>query len=491
VERALEELQDVGLAPTLLERFVGFWKRHGLRKAVVLAIAVTLPLWRYVWIPHALSTGLSTLAESYGAELQVEDWTSDWNNIRVIGEDVVLHARGAYTNQQLLEADGVELDWSLLRGLGNLFERTKALILFRTLPPEEPVHTVTLRRATLHMERLLSGRWNWQDAVEADRVDWSATPLFRIPAIDAERLRLVWVEHLPGNSGGGLIEQTTASLYVDDVRLRATDVMLPQDTRPQAATFTIEGRTGDGRFSATGRVNFARWTPARASSSAGDIVKVSSAAVSWSPTLDLSIYLENVGAAALSRLVSDASLLPTAGSMTGRIHLVVNTEGKLNCKIDLQLRNVQYAPNPRSRYVQARRAQVERDLAEYVVNDHIATECAADWQEPGFRVAKALQAEITGGAVQTASPLVQGAAGYDRLRFVQADPEAVDTFTSDMSTKIGAAIGGQRGAAVAQALTAPHGQEGNAVTRGLKSVGRGFKRLFGGRESTPSKKKPQ
>jgi hypothetical protein len=476
IERTIDELEEMGLSPSILERFVNWWKRHGLRKAVVLVIAVTLPLWRYVWIPSTVSSGVSTIAESFGAELDVKDWTSDWGNIRVTGEDVVLYARGAYSNQQLLEASAVELDWSLWRGAGNLYERVKSLILFRDPPPEEPIHAVRLKRATLHLERLLSGRWNWLDAVAAERVNWEDTRRFRIPALDAEQLRLVWLEHLPASSGGGFIEQKTASLYLEDVRLRFTDLMLPEDSRPTGMRFAIDGRTADGVFSATGDMNLARWnTPSNGYRNA------SAAPNAWAPTFTVSMYLENVGAAAIGRLTYDASLMPSAGTMTGRIKFAVNAEGALECDVDVQMRNVEYAPNPRSNYIQARRQEVEQGLKGFTINDHIRRVCKADWQEPDFRLAKALQAEITGEAVKDAPAVVQGAAGYDRLRFVDVQNVAINTFTDEMTAKIGAAIGGARGEEVARALTAKTDQNGgNPVTRGVRSVGRGIKRLFGG-----------
>jgi len=254
-ERAMQDLQDIGLSPSFAERFVSWWKRHGLRKALVLALAVTLPLWRYVWIPSSVSAGLESYAEAYGANLVVEDWLSDWWDIAVTGEHVTLHAPGPYTEQRLLRADAIELDWSLVRGFRNLWRRAVS-VFSGERPPEEPVHAIRVRQATLHVERLLSGRWNWQDAVSPERIDLDAAARFRLPSFDADELRLVWVEHLPAASGGGLIEQKTASMFLDDVRLRFADLVLPEDVRQNATRFTAEGRTGDGRFLRKGRAQF-------------------------------------------------------------------------------------------------------------------------------------------------------------------------------------------------------------------------------------------
>ncbi len=54
------------------------------------------------------------------------------------------------------------------------------------------------------------------------------------------------------------------------------------------------------------------------------------------------------------------------------------------------------------------------------------------------------------------------------------------SYTSDMSVRIAQALGGERGAAVAKALGANDAQSQNGVSRGVRSVGRGIKRVFGG-----------
>jgi hypothetical protein len=157
---------------------------------------------------------------------------------------VTIAATGPYTEQQILRAEAIEIDWSLVRALGNVTDRLKALVFLRPMPPEEPFHSIRLHRATLHVERFLSGRWNWQDAIQPERIDIANDSRYRLPMLDADQLRLVWVEHLPSDSGGGLIEQKTASLFLDDVKLRFSDLVLPEDGRGNATRFVIEGRTG-------------------------------------------------------------------------------------------------------------------------------------------------------------------------------------------------------------------------------------------------------
>ena len=70
----MQDLQDVGLAPSEAERVLSWWKRYGGRKAVMLALAVALPLLRYEYLPWAMSSAVETLAEGYGLELTVREW---------------------------------------------------------------------------------------------------------------------------------------------------------------------------------------------------------------------------------------------------------------------------------------------------------------------------------------------------------------------------------------------------------------------------------
>lgn len=493
-DRSLEGLQDIGLNPPIIvEHFRRFWKHYGLRRAVLLSLAISLPLWRYEWMPAALSAGVETMAESIGAELKVDDWSSDWFDIAVTGEDIRLEVRGPYTESWVLAADKVELDWSLVRGLRNTFKRAGALLGGES-PPDEPVHRIRIHNGSLHLERLLSGRWNWQDAVSTSAIAGLAITdgQFRVPTLEADKLTLEWVEHLPGDSGGGLIEQKTSALNLTKVTLRVTDLLVPEDTRDNPTAIAIDGFTSDGSFSVDGRMNFARWMMgqhdaqrALAPPGAGLLRRVSATepGAQWMPSFTASISLNNVGAAALARIIaSDASLVMASGTISGHIKLA-SVDGVMTCDIDVDLHNVSYAANPRSSYVRTRRAEVERGVKDLLINDHVSRQCRVDSASPDVRVASVLHTEITGDAVKSAPIAVQAAAGFDRLRFVSMDPQARSgAMTSAVSESIGRAVGGEQGAAIARDLAKPDSPTGNAMTRGVKSVGRTIGGIFGGKK---------
>ena len=108
------------------------------------------------------------------------------------------------------------------------------------------------------------------------------------------------------------------------------------------------------------------------------------------------------------------------------------------------------------------------------------------------RAVQAFQTIVTTSALAKAPPLVRSAAGYDQAAVLDGrvpTPAELKTQIAQISLGLGEALAGNTGAVVAQALTSTSGgpsgsaQGGNPVTRGVKSVGRGIKRLFGGGSS--------
>ena len=96
---------------------------------------------------------------------------------------------------------------------------------------------------------------------------------------------------------------------------------------------------------------------------------------------------------------------------------------------------------------------------------------------------------VTSSALQDGPPLVRGAASFDEATVVGGQTVTPEQIAADISAQLGQAIGGERGAAVARALSTNDGSGGNVVSRGARSVGRGIRRLFGG-GSSPAAKKP-
>ncbi len=154
------------------------------------------------------------------------------------------------------------------------------------------------------------------------------------------------------------------------------------------------------------------------------------------------------------------------------------------------LRNVTYGANPRSPFARTAGPALERELAPVRISDSLAIDCAGGpGPRPEQRASQRLQTLVTSGALKSASPLVQGAAGFDEASVTSGRTATADEITAALTQKFGLKVAGESGAAVAKALTSDTTSGGNPVTRGARSVGRGIKRLFGG-GSNPSPKKP-
>ncbi len=478
----MQDLQDLHLAPSGIERALGWWKRFGGRQAAVLTLAVMLPLIRYEYLPHVLTTSVEALAEGYGLQLSVGEWEGSLSDIKVVGKDVVVTTSGPYREKRLFRARSIEFDWSLVRALAGAYDRVTTCwtaVFGRPCElPEELFHRVTIEGASLHVERLLAGAWNTEDAFRVESLDRlsRAVARVRIPAIEGEDISISWVEHLPGDSGGGLVEQRFSSMDFTKVTLSLAELQVPVDDRDNGTRFTFDGQTADGIVSVAGQLNVGRW-----------------AAGAWAPSYDLTFRLVNVGAATFGRFAApDASVLPTGGRVDGRIRLAREGDRVTACAVQVQLRDVTYGANPRSPFTQVGGAALEAQLKPIRITDVVARDCTVVGSERVQRVSETLQTLVTTGALHDAPPIVRGAANYDQAAVVEGRVPTADEVASAVSAQLGRALAGEEGAAVARALTEPGGASngGNPVTRGARSLGRGIKRLFGGGDATAAKKPP-
>jgi hypothetical protein len=194
-----------------------------------------------------------------------------------------------------------------------------------------------------------------------------------------------------------------------------------------------------------------------------------------------------------------ASIVPHSGWVTGIIDFALYNDARLDCNGDLNLRNVEYAPNLQSQFVR-RNAQTRQELVRAVsdmkVSGRVLVPCGGDLTNQQYRVGYAVEAALTNEAVKQAPAIVRQAALYDQKRAVEMAPPE-DAMASALEAGLSAAIGNEAsqifgrqagtalGQSVSHSLVATSGQDtgkakgNNAVTRGAKSVGHGFKKLFG------------
>jgi hypothetical protein len=456
--RLIDHLQDLGLSPSAVERFVNWWRRYGLLKTVVLTLAVLLPVLRYEILPSATSSVLEAVAESHGVRLTVDDWSLSLTHFSATAHGVRIETSGPYAKPYLLTADTVLIDASLWQnvrdGLGRFPRRVGNALRWAVgggtvpLPPRPVGRALRIEGAEVYFERLMSGRGNWRDAAVrtlAPGADDETVEPYFVPEIEIRDLDVTYVEHLPADPGAGLEQALTSTLHLDEATLTLADFVGPADDRSDPTDFALDARLADGRVSVTGAFNL------------------------WAPSFTVDVSVNNVGAATLGVLSPEASLTPAAGTMTGHVMVAVREDTMTECSVNLILRDVRYRPNPRSPLIRPREAPLRVQLEDVQVSGPVQAPCTGHWSDPQFRPAWAVQASTTREALREAPAAVQSAALFDQTRFSKSlTQEGLDAELRRAGNQITEQVGAEVGR-----------QTGNAVSRGLSSVGRGVGRLFG------------
>lgn len=225
-----------------------------------------------------------------------------------------------------------------------------------------------------------------------------------------------------------------------------------------------------------------QWVEQMPSQSGGGLVGASTA----------SIYLEDVYARFDNVNVErDGRILP--------VTFVIEVKGStLGCRTNITLQNVQYGLNPTAPLQIASREQVARELAALQLNRGVFTTCNDDTSRPGFRFVQTFQTALTQEALADASPTVRRVAAVDyRSVTSQVVDSAVAAAGNALAQKAGEMVGKALGVppppanganAFAPQPAPKNDQAANAVSRGLKSMGTGIKKLFGGGDKKKKKK---
>lgn len=430
-------------------RFKSFVER-GRAWAILAFLGLAFAGLRAVVVPMAASRALNVIAEGYDIEMEVGDWNAGLVDFSASAEDVVIRVpKRTWAQAELLEIDELELDlslWSGLRGKGWINE-------------------VTIREPKLYLERLPSGLWNWHELgslgsasqtstrsksdngrgrdssaenmlYAADRSSSRSNSLaelegsaFNLSRVRIEDMTLEWVENLPANSGGGLIQNLRASLFFDDMEISAQDLMGLLDPRPQPTRVSIDARTADGKISMSGNANFFSWgqaPPSEAKSGSATTRHV------WSPTLEIRMYLENVGAGAFSRLSPEVAIYPARGTMSGEVNLALN-HFDFQCAANVEVRDVTFAVNRSSPLLARRGDQVEREVSQLrPVNGQYQFDCGGLGTAADFRPVHAFQSRVVRESLRDAPKLVQAAAVADHARYSSQpiEPEYRGTLAS-------------------------------------------------------------
>jgi hypothetical protein len=374
-------------------------------------------LVKFYVLPGSASAFIETMSESYDLDIKIGGLTTEMTDLKVNFDDVVWNVRGSRGSSELFKADSVSFDLSLMKYFSTGFDLTSS------------IHEVTVLDSKIYIEHKLSNRWNWQDAFNGKKLLRYVNKLkkqqkedekqqqdddgshFSLAAIHFDRLQIAWVEEVPSNSGGGLINRAVSELYIDDVSLIVKNIVGIIQNTPQPMEIDLDGRTADGVIQASGEINLFSWE--------NSVERNTIKRKGWMPTLELDFYLENVGAVALGRMVPDAAINATDGTMTGEIQIVLNMDQVVDFSTRMKLNDMSWEVNEASTANTGKDlAAAKQGLESYRHKSvNIVASSKGRMSDPNFRVLPSLQTAITREAVSNAPKSVYNVATNDQLRY--------------------------------------------------------------------------
>lgn len=447
LERSLKWLAPLGVSVPGSGFFFIWWKRLGLNWAIALSVTFLIPVSQFSLLTFAMKRGVPYMMGDFGVTFAAEEWDLHLVGLRGTARNVKISrdARSA----PVLTADEIEFNATLSAIVGRLIGRPQIF------------DEIVVRNGDIRIEQSLSGEWNWAkfvEAVPADRRRAAAIGQYQTRSLVFERVRIEYVENIPSASGGGVIQSTQARVFADDVKGAFTGLVAPASRSELPTTFELEGRSSDGIVQISGRGAF--FSPAGETLSTAPVV--------------LKVYLENLGMGAYGRTVSTTSLMPVRGTLRGTVD-VERTLERLTCRSTLIADEVEFAPNPRVVLARAEYDRLTYDLRGYRASGPFDP-CGLGSGDSG-QTASGMLAALNWQTTETAPPSVRLSAARDEQSFGRAVAASV---TADITGQLAREAGRRAASLIGEGTgSAVEQQGGNALSKGARSVGRGFKRLFG------------
>jgi hypothetical protein len=449
---------------------LGWWRRAGLRWAIAAFVALGMPIGGYSTLLHSAVNVLPDWVGDFGVQFEAKEWDLKPLSFDAVARDVTL--RRDDRSAPVFTAAEVVFDgspWSMLRGL---------------FSPGAYYNGITIRRGEIVLERSLVGSWNWMDlfdAVPPDRRDAALNGLYQIEGVYLDDVRVVYTEHVPGRSGGGVIQSAQATVHVDEIAgeiLRLVPRATPGD-RP--TRFHLKARSADGIVEVKGAAGLFGASepvtnPETVATSGGDgPMRLTG------PFFDLTIYLGNIGLGAYAQMVPTTRLMPIRGTLQGTLELDRSQEG-LRCRSNLAAEGLQLSPNPRLVVVRAQYDELQRDLSGFTMSGPF-NPCESGPTDPrkpaqSAHTVTAMLAALNAQATTDAPASVRVFAALDRQEVAGV---VIDATMSSLMRRVSQRLKLPSSlTGIPDEATAESSNGGNPVTKGLKSLGGGIKRLFGG-----------
>jgi hypothetical protein len=500
VERVNHWLEAAHIPIHGLEFLLIWWRKLGTLWMSAFLVALSAPVGGYSLLTYAATHSIPDWIGDFGVEFNAKEWNVHPFSLTAEARDVTL--RRDSHSEPVFTAATVEFSGSLRTLLAGIFRRGAVY------------NEIQIRHGEVNVQQSLTGDWNWVDFVEgvpADRRRDAMEGLYEIKDVRFENLKIVYTEHVPGNSGGGGVIQTTqATIYIDDVNGHVSDLRQATLEAERPTGFQLKARTADGVIEMRGEAALFSTEPA-AASSPSNLVKVSTggalAGQPSGPTFSMKLYLENIGMGAFARMVPTTTIQPVKGTLRGNLELVrAASATAVVCRANLVAEDVQFAPNPRMIPSRDDYNRIQRQLIDYRMTGPYDP-CSQTGPAPAGQpqgpptdspsTGSSLLAAFNAQTTSSAPVGVRALTAFDQQKFGgQLSAAALAALGSrlnaQMATEVSRVLGPGSGSAMTQALGATAGNkpsatsapaaspQKNPVSSGAKSVGRSLKRLFGG-----------
>lgn len=470
------------------------WRTFGPTKLLLIILLVGFPLGEYGVLRYAVYSAIPRTAGDLGFEFEAEEWSLSPLRLRATAREVTI--RGRDQDDPVFTASSVVFQGRLSTFLWGLPD----MLTFHLFGGQQPFNDISIADGELRLERSLTGQLNLSDfmaSVPQDRIDEALDGVYQVRRIAFDDFRISYTEHTPGGSGDGIIRTAQSHVKIDELNGNIVDLVRPAQLGERPTRFTLSGRSADGTFAISGTAGLL--APEKGGETAADgnaggnniqQVALGGAGRRVSRPFDMTIALDNIAAAAYGRMVPVTTIVPINGSIDGKTRIVRVTD-QPTCEGAFNMRNVKFGPNPLlltdpNDVAVVRTAVTSLDytgpfkLCDDATADPSIRQASAATGSAGEPPASGMLQRLNTQATAQASPGVKALVRRDQQALrgepVDASVDAITTtLAREMGLRVGGALGGDIGEAVARSP-----RSGNAVTSGVRSVGSGIRRLFGG-----------
>ncbi len=496
--------------------------RFGWRGLILIVLIVGGPLGNYSLLRWAVYYTVPRLAGDFGMSFEAEDWSFHPLSFKAVARNVQIRPEHDPQATPIFTAGEIVFQ-------GDVGSTARGLLELASLRPFHTFNEITVRHGQINLERSLTGQLNWWEYAEMipeGKQQELLSGMYRINTLAMQDVSIGYVEHVPGQSGSGIIESVRAELHVDGLTGVVTDVRQVGHVDDMPTLVRASARSADGTIDIEGKVGltaggpFSKSTPRAQPNGDVQYVSTSAAPVASGGALaphdgwyyDLTIALHNIGAAAFTRTVPNARFVAKEGTLNGRLRLV---DHRPICDdSQLAMENVKFVPNRAAIWTKSEFDEMQRMLEPRSVTRRYEAckpfneappasqpQAGPDLQPPAgqpqfasSRGIVALAAAFNEQANEDAPPTVRRAVALENRRITgRSLADAAIADTSDRAAQQVGQIftekfGPQTGQAVQQMMSgSAKGADGkpdsSPVAKGAGKVGHGIKKFFGGKDT--------